>query len=253
MLFQPKNDNLLFAYFGISLIVRRRSVRTQVRSKLSIKRKIVRHVGELNNIYHQDVLIRDSHDTSYPYKDRVKDFDKNPKWWPYTFCGHYYDGIKLLTEKFFAYLADDRVHWDYVPDVNDACDSENLWQNEKDSERFSEKRHRVNSYWLEIPKQNQAWFEFIRRIPYERIIDVDEDGDPEFPQHPHIYVECTRTGEFFEKKYQAVLTVPDYYPLQEIYCPKIEDRVEYFPKRFPNPKKRPGAIEESSSTDSSGQ
>uniref|UniRef100_UPI001AEEC25F hypothetical protein n=1 Tax=Mesorhizobium mediterraneum TaxID=43617 RepID=UPI001AEEC25F len=34
MLYQPKNDGLLFAYFGISLAIRRRSVRTELRSRL---------------------------------------------------------------------------------------------------------------------------------------------------------------------------------------------------------------------------
>lgn len=235
MLFQPKNDHLLFAYFGISLIIRRRSVRTQIRSKLSIKRKIIKHIGNLNGGNYQGVLIRDSHDTSYPSKDRIKDFDKNPKWWPYQFRGHYYDGIMLLTKRFFAYLADDQVHWDYVPDVNDAYNVENPWQDESGSKRLDEKRDRVWRYWLEIPNQNQAWFEIIRIIPYERIIDIDIDGDRNLPMCPHIYIECTRTGEFFEKEYQAVLTQDK--ANQKIYNPKTEDRVEYFPKRFPKPKK----------------
>ena len=236
MLFQPKNDHLLFAYFGFSLIIRRRSLKTKIRSKLSIKRKILRHVGGLNSSFHQDVLIRDSHDKSYPYKNRVKDFDKNRKWWPYTFRGHYYDGIRLLAGRFFAYLADDQVHWDYVKDVNDAYSQQNPWQDEKVGKKRDEKRNRVWSYWLEIPKPNQAWFEIIYLIPYERIVDVDKEGDLGF-QHPHIYVECTQTGEFFEKEYQAVLVGTMYGAHQEIYFPKTEDRIEYFPKRFPKPKK----------------
>jgi hypothetical protein len=241
MLFQPKNDHLLFAYFGFSLSIRRRSLKTKIRSKLSIKRKLVGYFG-LNVNRYQDVLIRDSHDTSYPYKDRVKDFDKNPKWWPYVFRGYYYDGIKLLTGRFFAYLADDQVHWDHVPDVDDTYSMQNPWQNEKGSKRFEEKRNRVLSYWRKIPEQNQVWYEIIEVIPYERIIDVDKDGDEWLPQCPHIYVECTRTGEFFENKYQRVLARTMYGALGEIYSPKIEDRVEYFPKRFPNPKKRQGKL-----------
>src|SRR5262249_7246059 len=42
MLFQPKNDHLLFAYFGISLQTRRRTLRTEIRSKLAMKRKAQR-------------------------------------------------------------------------------------------------------------------------------------------------------------------------------------------------------------------
>ena len=37
-LYQPKNDNLLFAYFGISLQIRRRSMCTTFRSHLALKK-----------------------------------------------------------------------------------------------------------------------------------------------------------------------------------------------------------------------
>jgi hypothetical protein len=39
MLFQPKNDYLRFAYFGISLQVRRHSLRTDVRARVATKRR----------------------------------------------------------------------------------------------------------------------------------------------------------------------------------------------------------------------
>ncbi|HCO95505.1 MAG TPA: hypothetical protein DIU00_16415 [Phycisphaerales bacterium] len=68
-----------------------------------------------------------------------------------------------------------------------------------------------------------------------------ELGGEYLPQHPHIYVECTRTGEFFETKYQVVLK-GIYGASRTIYSPKIEDRAKYFPKRFPNPNKQPGQL-----------
>jgi hypothetical protein len=46
MLFQPKNDYLLFAYFGISLQTRRRQLKTDVRAKLTTKRKAIRALRE---------------------------------------------------------------------------------------------------------------------------------------------------------------------------------------------------------------
>jgi hypothetical protein len=57
LLIQPKNDNLLFAYFGISLQVRRRSMRTEVRSKLTLKRKLVKEFGGLQGTHFKHVLI----------------------------------------------------------------------------------------------------------------------------------------------------------------------------------------------------
>lgn len=39
-LFQPKNDHLLFAFFGLSLQIRRRSAGTRVRRTITLKRRI---------------------------------------------------------------------------------------------------------------------------------------------------------------------------------------------------------------------
>ncbi len=90
-------------------------------------------------------------------------------------------------------------------------------------------------FWLDIPEQNRAWLEIVVFIPYERIINIDKDGD-EYFRHPHIYVECTPKGEFFEEYYQEVLSRTMLGPQTEIYFPKTKDRVKYFPKKFPKPK-----------------
>jgi hypothetical protein len=67
LLVQPKNDNLLFAYFGISLQVRRRSTRTEVRSKLALKRRLVKELGHLQGTHYKSALIRDPRDENYPF------------------------------------------------------------------------------------------------------------------------------------------------------------------------------------------
>lgn len=41
-LFQPKKDHLLFAYFGVSLQTRGRTLKTEARTKLATKRKALR-------------------------------------------------------------------------------------------------------------------------------------------------------------------------------------------------------------------
>src|SRR5258705_372371 len=56
MLFQPKNDHLLFAYFGVSLQVRRRSLRTDVRARLATKRKAQKVLER----FAHGVLVRDA-------------------------------------------------------------------------------------------------------------------------------------------------------------------------------------------------
>ena len=53
MLFQPKNDHLLFAYFGVSLQTRKRSLKTEVRARLATRRKAMKELR-----LHSEVLIR---------------------------------------------------------------------------------------------------------------------------------------------------------------------------------------------------
>ncbi len=49
LLFMPKNDHILFAYFGISIQIRRRSIKSKVRSRLAIKKKLVKVFGNFND------------------------------------------------------------------------------------------------------------------------------------------------------------------------------------------------------------
>jgi hypothetical protein len=59
MLFQPENDHLLFAYFGVSIQIRRRSHVTELRSRLAKKREVYRAVGGLDHRGSTPVLLRD--------------------------------------------------------------------------------------------------------------------------------------------------------------------------------------------------
>jgi len=77
MLFQPKNDHILFAYFGISLQIRRRSMRTELRSKLTLKRKLVKEIGALRGDSFATALIRDPSDDDYPFFKSRKEFLKD--------------------------------------------------------------------------------------------------------------------------------------------------------------------------------
>ena len=62
MLFRPRNDHLLFAYFGISLQVKRRSMKSEARARLTTKRKLVRALGGIRSAHFDPVLIRDPED-----------------------------------------------------------------------------------------------------------------------------------------------------------------------------------------------
>jgi len=88
VLYQPKNDHLLYAYFGISLQIQRRSQRSKLRGVLAIKRKAIKHLGPIDFNSFKEVLLRDIDDEQYPYSDRISHFKKQPAWKMYFFAGH---------------------------------------------------------------------------------------------------------------------------------------------------------------------
>jgi Restriction endonuclease len=64
MLHMPKNDRVLFTFFGISLVTRRRSRATDIRAIVARKNKLMKILGEHPG--HNPILVRDLNDTEYP-------------------------------------------------------------------------------------------------------------------------------------------------------------------------------------------
>lgn len=187
-LFQPKNDHLLFAYFGLSLQVRRRSLQTRIRARLATKKKCLRVLHP-----HQSVLVIDASDERYPYPDpgEERPWQQRRRWQVWQFGEVTSRGITVLLERSFAYVADDQVTWDRVDTVNDAREvHDNPWLS-RDRDRFAEShavRAAAMTQWDAFPEANRAWYEVEGHIPFDTILAIDEDGDPHF-HGPHIYVQ----------------------------------------------------------------
>lgn len=187
MLFQAKNDRLLFAYFGISLSIKRRSLKSQINAKLSIKNKS-------KNLPENDaVLLRDPTDTFYPSTniDQLK-----RKWKIYKYEGQDPKGLIFLVGKYFAYFNDNTQEWDYIKSF---MDRDVFWKDPWDSGPFDqeirEKRNRYQSMWKKLPQENQALYWVYGLILYEDVIAIDEQGDRLF-KNPHIYVEFQKQNPF---------------------------------------------------------
>lgn len=181
-LYQPKNDHLLFAYFGVSLQVRRRSVKTEVRGRLAMKRKAKRLLQP-----HTSVLVRDATDDRYPYLDKTE--GPRPvrgRWgvWRFHNCGAF--GVELQHRRHLAFIHDDGEQWDYAERMNDAVQHDDPWPDPErpagDAERMEDMRQ-----WDQFPEGNKGWLEVMQVLPYDSIIDIDEDGD-DFFRGAHIYV-----------------------------------------------------------------
>jgi len=174
-LFQPKNDHLLFAYFGVSLVARRRSAKTELRARLAMKRKAKKLEG------FRPVLVRDASDDRYPWLDENEDLSRlvRGRWkvMRVDSCGH--NGVRLVGRRHFAFLDDDGEHWDMIEWVNDAdLSHEDPWS--KEPENHHRTRNAAMKLWDRLPEQNRAWAEVRGVLPYENILDIDFDGDDLF-------------------------------------------------------------------------
>ena len=231
MLFQPKNDHLLFAYFGISLQVRRRTLKTEVRVKLATKRTALKHLNP-----HEPVLIRDAADERYPYLDE-KGVDRlaRGRWKVMAFHDCKSDGLHIAYRRHFAYLDDDGEHWDYAECMNNARPHrhDDPWR--EDDDQSEDGRSEARDLWNAFPEQNRAWYELFLVLPYENVLAIDEKGDEWFP-HPHIYTSAFHpTDGPFRKLLRVSLEVPNRWGRGRNGRADESMRVEKFPRRRSTP------------------
>lgn len=231
MLFQPKNDHLLFAYFGISLQVRRRTLKTEVRAKLATKRTAHRHLTPRD-----PVLIRDVSDDRYPWLDeKGADRYARGRWKVMVFDDCKSDGLHVAHRRHFAYLDEDGEHWDYAECMNDARrhHHDDPWR--EDDDEAADGRAEAWDLWNTFPEQNRAWFELFLILPYENVLAVDEKGDEWFP-HPHIYtIPFHPTDGPFRNYLRISLEVPGQWGSGGHGRADESMRVEKFPRRKSTP------------------
>ena len=184
MLHLPKNDRILFTFFGISLVSRRRSKTTEVRSVVSIKNKLYRAVGEGVNLY-KPVLIRDLKDIHYPYKDEYEDFEKKPRWKEYMAFEHHPLGLLVHSHEYFAYVDTEKKEWDFTEETELL---HHQVEDHEDRKSRTEKRELVEGVWDFFPKIYQGHFVVDCLVKYADIAVVDDKGDALY-NFPHLYVD----------------------------------------------------------------
>ena len=227
-LFRPENDHLLFAYFGVSLTIRRRSQRSDLRARLVMKRKANRILKDKSRV---SLLLRSPDARDYPYTGDLADFKKNPLWmvWPYWGMSH--EGLKFCVQHYFAYLSDDGKSWDAAMAVNEARGSrhDDPWLGE---DRLGEKRQTIFEFWNGIPEVNQAWLEVVATVAFEDILDIDDLGD-EYVRSPHVYVPFAPGRRGPLKGFIAEVRAIGQWSGRSFYPHGVTDgRIEYFPPEY---------------------
>lgn len=189
-LYQPKNDHLLFAYFGFSLRIRQRTLKTELRAQIATKKKVARTLSKNNS-----VLVRDSSDDRYPEldKDLTKERYQRGRFRQATYIGCFHDGVHLLHRRSMAFLDYNGINWDFAETYNHG---KNGWHDDpfESASDLEDRLQVVNDVWDALESAERGWFEVTVVLPYEHILAIDEDGD-EVAKYPHLYVVPHHTVE----------------------------------------------------------
>lgn len=174
-LFQPKNDNLLFAYFGISLQIRRQNVATRLRRITTLKRKLRKLAGE-NSWLGTPLIIRDPSDERYPQIDQRAWNRGEYLWEPRYSQGLGVTGLRILLRNFYAYYDPESGEWDFATgfDYTYPFEAEELWPTPS---RRDHKAAEIVDAWSQMPTRYQHFFKIVGGLPYTEMLEIDEVGD----------------------------------------------------------------------------
>jgi len=239
MLFQPKNDHLLFAYFGISLQVRRRTMKSEIRSRLATKKSLNSVLGEKDPQRFIPVLVRDATAQPPSSPDSI-DFLIEQR--SFVFCNCIGDTkpdhLSFVVRRHLAFVEDQRSGWDAMLGVPDNQAYNTLMM------PFLRNRNPTRGSYGEwdafkaIDPKNQAWYNVIAYIHLNRIIAIDPHGDA-WIEGPHLYVEPHPVSGVFEPDFDR--SVCRYPSGPWLARPDPGRRVEKFSpelrgtSRYPNP------------------
>lgn len=233
MLMLPKNDHTLFTFFGISLVVKKRSRISEVRYVVNNKNKLYRVLGGGNptNEFNSSVLLRDYNDTKYPWKKDYKDFEKFPHWEEHIAFAFHPVGLLIHAREYYAYFDKDKMEFDFTREIDLITRTENRDDQEFRDKYFS-KREKVEYFWKHLPRKNQAKLKMDGLLAYEDILLVDDKGDVIF-NCPHLFVDFKYDNKPFKGHWNKLTTEHELVTLEgEKY-----KKVEIFPKVFPSIKR----------------
>jgi hypothetical protein len=102
------------------------------------------------------------------------------------------------------------VHWDYAETANNARLGPNFdpWDT-RTLQEWIDVRSDVETIFDSFDERNQARYELIHILPYENILDIDENGDDIF-DGPHVYTvpHDRNTGPFLKDGvYESLHTI----------------------------------------------
>ena len=234
MLFQSRNDRLLFAYFGIALQPRRRGLATTLRSEIAKKKQLTTLIGDRAERDGQLVLLRDPTDERYPREPRQS--DPPARWILCAAVSLRKPGyLMVLLHEHLAALSDDLTKWDafferdvFQMRIESELQSAHAWNRPERNHDPS-----AHGFWNEyVEEGHRAYLLVHRAVPLERVLAIDPLGDGFYPV-PHILVEFTDTsGPFLPANYRSLRGVTEFDRIGDVDL-NDDNRVAIFPKTLP--------------------
>ena len=219
MLHLPKNDRILFTFFGVSLVSRRRSRTTEIRSVVTVKNKLYKVIGGPGN-FSTSVLIRDIDDVHYPFQAKYADFDANPRWIEREAFHHHPLGFWVHSRKLFAYVDQDAKEWDFTDEANLLFNQ--VRHDEEEEAKNRDAIRRLKNVVDFLPRSKQGNFHVDAILRYNDIFVIDPEGD-DYYKCPHVYVDFS----FHQGPYDGQR---DYLSVGENHIALTDEwrRIEYF-------------------------
>lgn len=227
LLFLPRYDHILFAYFGISLQMRKRSIKSNLSSRLTTKRKLIKEL-ELSNIderISKEILIRPTESSDYP-------FLKNEEILNWRFYEvHSFsplDCISVVLKKHYAYINWETKEWDIIEkyDLSFPHFPELFGLTESFYNELVDKSMEAKLQWDKLENDNKGYYIEIRPVHFDRILLIDEIGDP-YNKGPHIVVDYINDTPFENKAYTYIESQYEFTDTR-IKDPKEKNRIKKF-------------------------
>ena len=230
MLLMPKNDRILFAFFGISLVSKKRSRTIEIRQIVANKNKLFTILADkTRSVFNEPVLFRDVNDRYYPYKKNYPDFEKSPRWKEHPIHSYHPLGILAHVHEYFAYLDLKARQWDFTPIVDLVYRRS---ESEEENEDESKLRRSVEEFWQHLSNQSQAKLLTDGLIQFEDILFIDGKGDSLY-EFPHLYLDFRPKVGPFAGFHQYIMSRDGRQSI-DIEEDKLE-RIKVFPAQFPKP------------------
>jgi len=233
MLHLPKNDRILFTFFGVSLVSRRRSRTTEVRAAVNTKNKLYKVLGDHVQTLNKPVVIRDIIDVHYPFEDEYPDFRERPRWIEQRVVRHHPNGLLIDSQEYYAYVDKEKKEWDYSRHVNILVQMRTIISDDDRRENRA-KQGDVLAIWEFLPRSKQGTFKIAGLLAYSDVVLVDPNGDGQY-NCPHLYVEFSDASGPYSGFYERLSIKTEKIELDDTW-----HRIDFFPKTFPRPRPKVG-------------